>query len=183
MGRQPNTQCCLCLLSEYLFLSVFCSAQSEQCDTAKRGCSLYPTFFFFFLTNYLGRVKYKNILSALFFLVMHRPFVLFIFSKWSALLKSLFQQRFLSVEFVECFLKEHDWTGEKEMLQRHKIVLNPISFTSDPPWHQMCEVKTISEVNYTSLPHSIRCPAINPTYYYMRSLRAKVTMRTQCHWE
>lgn len=122
MGRQPNTQCCLCLLSEYLFLSVFCSAQSEQCDTAKRGCSLYPTFFFF-LTNYLGRVKYKNILSALFFF-------------W------------LCTDLL--YLIEHDWTEEQEMLQRHKIVLNPISFTSDPLRHQMCEVKMVTEVNYTS---------------------------------
>lgn len=117
--------------------------------------------FFFFWQITLEYKKYKNILSALFFfLVMHGPFALFIFSKWSVHLKSLFQKRFLSVEFVECFRKEHDWTEEKEMLQRRKIVLNPISFTSDPMWHQMHEVKTVSEVNYT-LFYSLSGPKLN----------------------
>lgn len=119
-----------------------------------------PLFFFFDKLPRTCQVQKYPFCPLFFFLVMHGPFVPLLFSEWSVLLKSLFQQRFPSVEFVECFLIEHDWTEEKEMLQRHKIVLNPISFTSDPLWHQMCEVKTVSEVNYTSF-YSLSSPKPN----------------------
>lgn len=116
---QTHTQCCLCLLSEYLFLSWFCSAQSEQCDTAKRGCPLY-------LSRQVQKYPFCRLLSC----CHAQTLTLLIFSTSSNVLFHRLQPSAWTITWTITLDRR-----EKEMAQWHKIVPNPISFTSDPTWH------------------------------------------------